>query len=124
MNASPILLAVPMSFELDRLRATLRRLPRDRVMPVVVGVGAAAGQRLGGMLLSQPAEMVLGIGFGGALEPLLQAGDIIVGNRVVSRDGTEWWADERLRERVEHSLRAVPLPFATGTILSADQPVL
>lgn len=73
------------------------------------GVRAVAGgaqgdlleQRLKAALAAEDIEAVISIGLGGALDPTLQVGDVVIGSEVLRPRG-RWLADAAWTERLRH----------------------
>jgi len=94
----------------------------DGVLLVRSGVGRDRARQAAGDLLDAGAGALLSWGMAGALDPGLQAGDLLLPEEVLARDGIRYGVDVSWRKRVAASvaLREVRHP----TILAEAEEVL
>ncbi len=88
----------------------------DHVRVVRTGMGAARSRKAAKSLAHEPARAVVVAGFGGALDPSLEPGDVVVADAVSSPDGRSSCQSESLAG----ALRAAGLRVFVGTIACRD----
>src|SRR6185312_221981 len=83
------------------------------------GMGASRARRAAKKIASEPGRGVVVAGFGGALDPSLEPGDVVVADAVSGPEGRAACVSERLAE----ALRAAGLRVKIGMIASRDHVV-
>ena len=68
------------------------------------------------------ADRLMSFGLAGGLDPQLQPGDLVVADRIIAPDGTEYETDRLWREDVVSAIRGV-VPFRVGPILGVEAAV-
>jgi len=86
---------------------------------VRTGMGAERSRRAAGLLVREPARALVVAGFGGAVDPSLEPGDVIVADAVVGPDGPRSCESESLARL----LCAEGLRVVVGTIACRDHVV-
>lgn len=118
--------ATPLAKGLGLLRhgcqdgVTLHRGEEGRLFLLQAGMGRGGATRAT-LSLEKPA-LLLSAGFCGGTGPEVSLGDLVVGSRVVGTPGS-FAADPSLLDSATRALKAMALPFHTGTILTVDQVV-
>jgi nucleoside phosphorylase len=84
------------------LRADHCRIARGRWV-ALAGVGQARAAQAAGMLVAHGVRRLLSWGLAGGLSPLLEAGDLIVPERIVAADG-HWDADAGWHAQLRRAL--------------------
>lgn len=90
------------------------------------GIGMRrAARRLAHALARTNPSVILVTGYAGALDPSLQAGDIVIARRVstVARGGAPVFWDLAACEELERAARAAELRFHVGDIMTWPRPV-
>jgi 4-hydroxy-3-methylbut-2-enyl diphosphate reductase len=115
---SELLLIAPMGIE---ARALSRGAPQVQIARA--GIGPRRTASVASRLAANPASAIAVAGFGGALAPGLQPGEIVVASELVGRDGTVH-AQCAGAELIAGMLRRRGLAAQTGPIVSVRSPVL
>jgi 4-hydroxy-3-methylbut-2-en-1-yl diphosphate reductase len=115
---SGLVLIAPMTAEERVLKAGA---PRESV--VRSGVGPRRARRAASSLAAAPASGIAVAGFGGALSPELESGELVVATELRARDGSVR-AECLGAEVIAAMLRRAGLPARTGPIVSVRSPVL
>ena len=108
--SAQLLVCAPLAIE----AWALGRGPHVRVFRT--GMGAAHARRAASALAREPARAVVVAGFGGALDPSLAAGDVVVASAVSGPDSRCACASDALAR----ALRAAGLRVTVGTIACRD----
>lgn len=92
--------------------------------PIVVATGANAGRARDAArtLLSRGAGALASFGFAGGLDPTLEAGDLVLADRVIDPMGENTATDAAWRERLKEALATVG-PVHVGAVAGSDEPV-
>ncbi len=112
LRAAPLLVCAPLAveaFALDQGESAHVRVVRT-------GMGAKRSREAAEALAREPARAVVVAGFGGALDPSLEPGDVVVADAVTSPEGRASCASDSLAS----VLRAAGLRVRVGTIASRD----
>jgi 4-hydroxy-3-methylbut-2-enyl diphosphate reductase len=115
---SGLLLATPMRIEAQALR---RGAPQAEVFRT--GVGPRRARRAAAALAQMPGVGVAVAGFGGALEPELRPGEVVVGSELRARDGTRL-ADCHGAGIIADMLRRRGVSAHVGPIVSLRTPAV
>ena len=116
--------AVPLAKDLGLLKqglqdgVTFYRGWEDRLLLLQAGMGREGAARAT-LFLEKPV-LLLSAGFCGGTGPEVRLGDLVVGSRVVGIPQS-FPADPSLLDRATRTLKALALPFHTGTILTVDR---
>jgi 4-hydroxy-3-methylbut-2-enyl diphosphate reductase len=86
------------------------------VRVVTTGMGASRSRASASRLAGEPARAVVVAGFGGALDPSLEPGDVVVADAVTGPDGRSSCVSASLAD----FLRSEGLRVVVGTIASRD----
>ena len=91
-----------------------------------VGLGRAAADNLRSVLNSRPPQVILSVGFGGALTPGLATGDVVVGQHATSAQlpGKEVPFDFDHSTVVLQALTNAGLSASYGNVLTVPEPLL
>ncbi len=89
----------------------------------VVGIGRVAGARLTTLLEEAPCQLLVSLGYAGALEPHLRPGDLVVGNAYL-QGATPPVSGAPLATRAAILLRESGLSVQEGPVLTVDEPLL
>lgn len=89
----------------------------------VVGIGRAAGGRLTTLLEEAPCRLLVSLGYAGALDPHLRAGDLVVGNAYLHGSDPPI-SGVPLATRAAVLLRESGLSVQEGPVLTVDEPLL
>ena len=111
MSSPPLLVCAPLSIEAMALGKSAH------VRVVRTGMGPKRSKKSAAKLASEPARAVVVAGFGGALDPSLEPGDVVVASEVHSEESRATCAAEELAE----ILRAEGLNVKVGTIACRDR---
>ena len=111
MSSPPLLVCAPLSIE----AMALGRSAHVRV--VRTGMGPKRSKKSAAKLASEPARAVVVAGFGGALDPSLEPGDVVVASEVHCEDSRASCSTEKLAD----VLRAEGLRVKVGTIACRDR---
>jgi 4-hydroxy-3-methylbut-2-enyl diphosphate reductase len=106
----PLLVCAPLAVEAFALGKSAN------VRVVRTGMGAERSRRAVKSLAHEPARAVVVAGFGGALDPSLEPGDVVVADAVSGPDGRSSCESHSLAD----ILRAEGLRVIVGTIASRD----
>ncbi len=106
----PLLVCAPLAVEALALGKSAH------VRVVRTGMGAAKSREAAKRLACEPGRGVVVAGFGGALDPSLEPGDVVVADAVSGPEGRAACASESLAE----ALRAAGLRVKVGTIACRD----
>lgn len=111
----PLLIAAPLRLEAWSLQrgVTDARVQRS-------GMGARRARRAATVMGQDPAAALAIAGLGGALDPALSPGDIVVASALLAPDGRTVDLDA---EALVHGLRRAGLPARAGRIACAERPV-
>ena len=109
----PLLVCAPLAVEALALGMG------ERLRVVRTGMGAARSRKSAERLAREPGRGLVVAGFGGALDPSLEPGDVVVADAVSGPDGRASCVSEALAE----ALRAVGLRVKVGTIACRDHVV-
>lgn len=110
----PLLVCAPLAVEALALGKS------DHLRVVRTGMGAARSRKAAEKLAREPGRGVIVAGFGGALDPSLEPGDVVVADSVSGPDGRSTCVSEALAQ----ALRAVGLRVKVGTIACRDHVVV
>jgi 4-hydroxy-3-methylbut-2-enyl diphosphate reductase len=112
---APLLVLAPLRLEALALRSGL---PRD--VPVLrTGMGPASARRAAERARATPADALAVAGLCGAVDPLLEPGDVVVASEVRTRDGVSHPCPGS--SILARSLRARGLRVAIGPVVSVDR---
>ncbi len=102
-------------------RAALRSLGRgsDRLAVGISGANAARAEQIARGYAAQGAAALVSVGVSGGLAPHLEAGDLILGERVRVADGREFGCDPLLLEAL--ALEAEGLSGARAVLFGSDE---
>ena len=89
----------------------------------VVGIGRAAGSRLNMLLEEAPFQLLVSLGYAGALDPHLRTGDLVVGNAYL-QGANPSISGGPLATRAAILLRESGLSVQEGPVLTVDEPLL
>ena len=89
----------------------------------VVGIGRAAGARLATLLDEAPYQLLVSLGYAGALDPHLRPGDLVVGNAYL-QGANPPISGAPLATRAAVLLRESGLSVQEGPVLTVDEPLL
>ena len=106
-----LLVCAPLAVE-----ALALALAGRHVRIVRTGMGAARSRSSAERLAREPGQGVVVAGFGGALDPSLEPGDVVVADAVTGPDGRSTCVSDSLAE----ALRAEGLRVKVGTIACSD----
>ena len=106
----PLLVCAPLALEALALGKSAH------VRVVRTGMGPKRSKKSAAKLASEPARGVVVAGFGGALDPSLEPGDVVVADAVSGPEGRATCASESLAE----ALREAGLRVKVGTIACRD----
>lgn len=106
----PLLVCAPLAVEALALGKSVD------VRVVRTGMGAAKSRKAAEKLAREPGRGVVVAGFGGALDPSLEPGDVVVADAVSGPEGRAACVSEALAE----ALRAAGLRVRIGTIACRD----
>jgi 4-hydroxy-3-methylbut-2-enyl diphosphate reductase len=109
--SSQLLVCAPLAVEAMALGKSAH------VRVVRTGMGPKRSKKSAAKLAHEPARAVVVAGFGGALDPSLEPGDVVVANEVRCEDSCATCASEKLAE----ILRTEGLRVKIGTIASRDR---
>ena len=115
---SPLLTIAPTRRELGELGAG-----DERTRACVVGIGRAAGERAARLLDAAPCTLLVLLGYAGALDPDLHAGDLVLGNAYHHAAAPEIQGAP-FTTRTAALLREAGLPALEGPVLTVDEPLL
>ncbi len=110
----PLLVCAPLAVEALALGKSAH------VRVVRTGMGAARSRKAAAKLAREPGRGVVVAGFGGALDPSLEPGDVVVADAVSGPDGRATCVSSALAE----ALRAEGLRVTIGTIACRDHLVV
>jgi 4-hydroxy-3-methylbut-2-enyl diphosphate reductase len=111
MSSPPLLVCAPLAVEAMALGKSAH------VRVVRTGMGPKRSKKSAAKLASEPARAVVVAGFGGALDPSLEPGDVVVASEVHGDDTRATCATEKLAD----VLRAEGLRVKVGTIACRDR---
>ena len=94
----------------------------DGTLLAVSGIGCAAAGRAAAGLIEAGASALMSFGLAGGLDPVLQAGSVVVASEVMSRDGAGFPTSAAWRERLTAALSS-QLPVAAGKLLTSGRPI-
>jgi 4-hydroxy-3-methylbut-2-en-1-yl diphosphate reductase len=100
-------------------RALSRGVPAERI--VRTGIGPRASRRRRTAVSAFPAAAVAVVGVGGALQPGLEPGDVVVADRILRRDGSSV-AECTAPELLAGKLRTRGLSVRIGSVVSVRSP--
>ncbi len=89
----------------------------------VIGIGRAAGARMTTLLEEVPCQLLVSLGYAGALDPHLRPGDLVVGNAYL-HGADPPLSGAPLATRAAVLLRESGLSAQEGLILTVDEPLL
>ena len=110
-SSAPLLVCAPLAVEALALGKS------ENVRVVRTGMGADRARRAAKALSGEPARAVVVAGFGGALDPSLEPGDVVVADAVSGPDGRATCESESLAR----ILREQGLRVVVGTIACSDR---
>ena len=120
---SPLLTIAPTRRELGGLGAG-----DERTRAGMIGIGRAAGERVARLLDAAPCSLLVSLGYAGALDPRLQAGDLVLGSAYhhAAAPGIHGapLATREVTTRAAALLREAGLPALEGPVLTVDEPLL
>ncbi len=111
MSSPPLLVCAPLAVEAIALGKSAH------VRVVRTGMGPKRSKKSAAKLASEPGRAVVVAGFGGALDPSLEPGDVVVASEVTSEDSRSTCATDKLAA----VLRAEGLRVKVGTIACRDR---
>ena len=89
----------------------------------VVGIGRVAGGQVAELLDSSPCRLLISLGYGGALDPHLHAGDLVVGSAFLHGARPAFPATP-LATHAVMLIRQSGLSVQEGAVLTVDEPLL
>jgi len=89
---------------------------------VISGANAARAQHAAQALLRQGVGALASFGFAGGLDPTLEAGDLVLADRVIDPREESIATDIAWRERLQKTL-AIVEPVNVGAMAGSDEPV-
>ena len=102
--------------------AVLRRSASDRLV-VRSGTGPRAAAAAAASLARGGCQALVSFGLAGGLAPHLRAGDAMIADRVVARDGTAIDTDPAWRSRLLAAADREPAPLHVGPLAGSERPV-
>ena len=115
---APLLTVAPTKRELGGLG-----YGNERTRTCIVGIGRIAGEHAAAQLDSAPCRLLLSLGFAGALDPNLHAGDLVVVNAYLYGSSAPA-PGAPLTTRAAMLLRQAGLSALEGAVLTVDEPLL
>ena len=116
--AAPLLTVAPTLRELGGLG-----YGNERTRASVVGIGRGAAEQVVGLLDAAPCQLLVSLGYAGALDPHLHPGEIVVGNAYLHGASTAVPGTLHTT-RAAMLLRQSGLSVLEGAVLTVDEPLL
>ena len=117
-TAAPLLTVAPTQRELGGLG-----YGNERTRTSVIGIGRNSREQLAGLLDTAPCQMLLSLGYAGALDPHLHPGELVVGNSYLHGSGAAVHGAPHAT-RAAMLLRESGLSVLEGAVLTVDEPLL
>jgi adenosylhomocysteine nucleosidase len=94
----------------------------DGTLLAVSGIGSAHANIAAAHLVDAGASALMSFGLAGGLDPLLCAGNVVLPEEVISRDGASCWTTPKWREQLRREVQKTCL-VADGKLLTCLKPI-